>query len=149
MAAKDEVRRLNEPSGRRQKAARLPIFLICIISLFSLIFLSAGPVLAEELLAPNFSATSWDNDSFNLSDLEGSPVVLHITNIENPLCIECEESLQGQVKELATLKAIHPDVQIVTLNLRKNPTLWTGGEAGRKLGSQCTWPGSRIWTHIP
>jgi cytochrome c-type biogenesis protein len=63
----------------------------------------------------------------------GSPVVLHITNIENPLCIECEKSLSGQVEELAALKALDTNVQIVTLNLRKNPYSMDG----RELAQTC------------
>jgi len=141
MAAKGEARRLNGPNGQVPNAAHSLCFHACIISLFSLLFLSAGPVLAEELQAPDFSATSWDNRSINLSDLRGSPVVLHITNIEDPLCIECEESLLGQVEELAALKAMHPDVQIVTLNLRKNPYSMDGRELAQSWWEvNVTWP---------
>ena len=143
MTVKDEVRGLNGPSGPSPKAAQFLAFLICITSLFSLLFLSSGPALAEENQAPDFKATSWDNKSFNLSDLRGSPVVLHITNIEDPLCIECEESLQGQVQELAALKASDPSVQIVTLNLRKNPYSMDGRELAQTWWEvNITWP----WT---
>jgi cytochrome c-type biogenesis protein len=93
-----------------------------IFSLFGLILLFSGPVLAGEAIpAPDFSATNVDGENFSLSGFSGSPLILHITNIEIPLCIECEKSLQGQVEELARLKKLHPEVQIATINLRKNP----------------------------
>ncbi len=93
--------------------------------------------------APDFNAIDADGRNFSIADFRGSPLVLHITNIEIPLCIECEKSLKGQVEELAKLKAMNPKVQIVTLNLRKNPY----SEGGRALAEKwwkvnITWP----WT---
>ena len=96
--------------------------LLMILSLFVLTFLSSGQALAEEAVkAPDFNATGADGKNFSLSGFSGSPLILHITNIEIPLCIECEKSLQGQVEELARLKVMHPEVQIATINMRKNP----------------------------
>src|SRR5512137_781258 len=98
-----------------------PAFLI-IFSLLNLPVLSAGQAQSEGAIkAPDFNATSVDGKNFSLSGFSGSPLILHITNIEIPLCIECEKSLQGQVAELARLKKMHPQVQIATINLRKNP----------------------------
>lgn len=59
--------------------------------------------------------------SFSPEDYMGSAVILQITNIENPLCRECEPSLRGQIDELVRLKQIDPSVNIVTINMRKNP----------------------------
>ena len=118
--------------------------LLMIFSLFGLIFLSSGPALAEEAVqAPDFNATGADGKSFSLSGFSGSPLILHITNIEIPLCIECEKSLQGQVEELARLKEMHPEVQIATINMRKNPY----SDDGKSLAESwwavnITWP----WT---
>ena len=92
-----------------------------------------NPVPAEAVLAPDFSATNWDGENFSLADFRGAPTVLHITNIEVPLCVECEKSLKGQVLELARLKAMDPKVQIVTLNLRKNPYSQDGRSPGREM----------------
>ena len=121
-------------------------FLLLFISILSAFFipsLFANPVQAQTGQAPDFSATNWDGTSFNLSDFRGSPVILHITNIENPLCIECEESLKGQVEELEALKSIDPDAQIVTLNLRKNPYSMDGRELAETWWeTNITWP----WT---
>lgn len=88
---------------------------------FAALSLFINPVSAEGVSAPDFSAIGVDGKDFSLSDFRGAPLVLHITNIEVPLCVECEESLQGQVEELARLIAKDPEIQIVTLNLRKNP----------------------------
>ncbi len=75
----------------------------------------------QAINAPDFTAVGTDGKNFSLSDLRGEPVVLHITNIEIPLCRECEKDLKAQVKELADLKALDPKIQIITINLRKNP----------------------------
>jgi cytochrome c-type biogenesis protein len=80
-----------------------------------------APVFNQASPAPDFNATDADGQSLSLSDFKGQPVILHITNIEVPLCRECEKSLHGQVEELARLKAENPDAEIITLNLRKNP----------------------------
>ncbi len=76
---------------------------------------------AEAVPAPGFSATDADGKPVSLSDFRGEPVILHITNIEVPICRECEKSLRGQVEELERLKAENPSASIITLNLRKNP----------------------------
>jgi len=121
---------------KRQSSAAL-LFLVLAALSFSVI-----PAFADEMAkAPDFSATGADGRNFSLSDLRGASVVLHITNIEIPLCLDCEKSLRGQVEELARLKALFPGVQIVTLNLRKNPY----SEGGRSLAENwwqvnITWP---------
>ena len=128
------------PGKRRPFWPALPI----ILSLFGLILFSAVPALAEEAVhAPDFNATGTDGKSFSLSGFSGSPLILHITNIEIPLCIECEKSLQGQVEELARLKKMHPEAQIATINMRKNPY----SDDGKRLAEtwwkvNITWP----WT---
>ena len=99
------------------------------------------PAENSAVIAPDFTATDLNGRTFNLSDFQGEPLVLHITNIEIPLCRECETHLKDQVKELAALKAADPNVQIVTLNLRKNPY----SRDGRSLAEgwwkvNITWP---------
>ena len=93
--------------------------------------------------APNFTATGADGRNFSLEDFRGTPVVLHITNIEIPLCVECEKSLKGQLSELARLKAMDPGAQIITLNLRKNRYSQDGKSLAEKWWElNITWP----WT---
>ncbi|VVB72723.1 Thiol:disulfide interchange protein DsbD [uncultured archaeon] len=116
------------------------IFALAIVAISSCII----PALAEEgAIAPNFSAMGVDGKNVSLEELRGAPVVLHITNIEIPLCVECEKSLKGQVKELMRLKAMDPAAQIVTLNLRKNPYSLDGKSLAEKWWKvNITWP----WT---
>lgn len=110
---------------------------------FQTAWAQAAPVAQQATLAPGFNATDADGKSFSLSDFRGEPVILHITNIEVPLCRECEKSLRGQVEELARLKAQNPNASVITLNLRKNPY----SKDGRTLveswwNVNVTWP----WT---
>jgi cytochrome c-type biogenesis protein len=120
-----------------------PAAFILLFALAALFIFSSPVPAAERILAPDFSAVGSDGKNFSLSDHLGSPIILHITNIEVPLCVECEKSLQGQVEELAALKAMAPDVQIVTLNLRKNPYSRDGRSLAEKWWQvNITWP----WT---
>jgi len=91
--------------------------------------------------APNFEAVDLDGNSIKLGDFDGQPLILHITNIETPLCIECEEALKAQVEELSRLKEGNPETEIVTINVRKNPY----SKDGRLLaeswwGVDVSWP---------
>lgn len=85
------------------------------------IFFSSFPCLSQEAQAPDFQATDLDGRSLSLSDFRGEVVLLHITNIENPLCRECEQALSSQTAELQNLRQLDPDLEIITLNVRKNP----------------------------
>jgi cytochrome c-type biogenesis protein len=121
---------------RLQSAALVFFFALTGLALFS------SPVFAAEAIkAPEFTAVGVDGKNFTLSDFQGSPLILHITNIEIPLCVECEKSLKGQVEELARLMVIDPSVQIVTLNLRKNPYSQDGKSLAEKWWKvDVTWP---------
>ncbi|HNX39659.1 MAG TPA: redoxin domain-containing protein, partial [Methanothrix sp.] len=70
---------------------------------------------------PDFQAVDIDGKDASLSDYRGEAVLLHITNIENPLCRECEHALNAQTRQLSLLTQEHPDIRIITLNVRKNP----------------------------
>ncbi len=92
-------------------------------------------------LAPNFEAVDLDGKTIELGDFDGEALILHITNIETPLCIECEEALKAQVQELQRLKEVNPEAEIVTINVRKNPY----SKDGRLLaeswwGADISWP---------
>ena len=91
--------------------------------------------------APDFEAFDLDGNPIELGDFDGEALILHITNIETPLCIECEEALKAQVEELQRLKEESPEAEIVTINLRKNPY----SKDGRLLseswwGADISWP---------
>jgi cytochrome c-type biogenesis protein len=122
--------------------SKLMLPALLIIFSATLLIQLCGLVAAEEAIAaPQFTAKGVDGKNFSLSDFEGSPLILHITNIEIPLCIECEKSMKGQVEELARLRAMHPDVQIATLNMRKNPYSLDGKSlAERWWKVNISWP---------
>jgi cytochrome c-type biogenesis protein len=91
------------------------------VFLSSLFFLNLSTGLSEEAKAPGFQAVDLDGKNISLSDYRGEVVLLHITNIENPLCRECENALNAQTRQLSLLAQKHPDTNIITLNVRKNP----------------------------
>ncbi|MDD1723318.1 MAG: redoxin domain-containing protein [Methanothrix sp.] len=72
-------------------------------------------------MAPDFHAVDLDGKNISLSDYRGEVVLLHITNIENPLCRECEHALNAQTSQLSHLAQKDPGIKIITLNVRKNP----------------------------
>ena len=82
-----------------------------------------------------------DGKNVSLSDYRGEVVLLHITNIENPLCRECENALNAQTRELSLLKQKDPGINIITLNVRKNPYSDDGRAlAGFWWNINVTWP---------
>jgi cytochrome c-type biogenesis protein len=90
------------------------------VFLCSAIFCGAFPGSSQQSdLAPNFHAVDVNGRALSLSDYRGEVVLLHIANIENPLCRECENALGSQTKELEKLK--QKGAKIITLNVRKNP----------------------------
>ncbi len=116
-----------------------PITIFVILS--SLLFLGSSTGLSQEVTAPDFRAADLDGKNVSLSDYRGEVVLLHITNIENPLCRECEHILNAQTRELSRLKQKDPGINIITLNVRKNPY----SDDGRALAKEwwninVTWP---------
>lgn len=91
-------------------------------------------------IIPDFVIADENGSSFSLSEFKGAPAVIHITNIEIPLCKECEKDLRSQLDELAKLKSEHPDTQIITINIRKNPY----SKDGRSL-AQMWWQVNISW----
>ncbi|MGM0510736.1 MAG: cytochrome c biogenesis protein CcdA [Thermoplasmatota archaeon] len=101
---------------------------VVLIIIFSVFFYTyGGDSSDQEHDAQNFSAVDLDGENITLSDFEGEVVVLHITNIENPLCLECEEELKAQCRELNELDSSQTNVTIITVNMRKNPYSEPGG----------------------
>ncbi len=127
-------------SSRSKRSLNLgPITLFFVLC--SLCFLSLSTGLAKEAKAPDFQAVDLDGKNVSLSDYRGEVVLLHITNIENPLCRECENALNAQTRELSLLKQKDPGINIITLNVRKNPY----SDDGRALAAfwwniNATWP---------
>ncbi len=111
------------------------------VILCSLFFLSSSPGLSQKLLAPDFRAVDLDGKNVSLSDYRGEVVLLHITNIENPLCRECERALNAQTRELSLLKQKDPSINIITLNVRKNSYSMDGRTLAKDWWNiNVTWP---------
>ena len=90
--------------------------------------------------APNFTAVDENSVEFSLSDYNGNVTLIHITGLETPLCIECEEEMIGQLEELEKLSKTNEDVKIITLNIRKNPYSTTGKSiAENTYGIDISW----------
>lgn len=119
---------------------------LCLLS-FLIVTCSAAAYDSSSVLtkvaapAPDFNITDRSGSTFSLSDLKGEPAIIHITNIEIPICQECEKDLRSQITELAKLKAAYPDTQIVTINLRKNPYSMDGRSLVQKWWQvNISWP---------
>jgi len=90
--------------------------------------------------AENFTTTDVEGTTFNLSDYTGNVVVLHITGLETPLCIECLEEMKGQIIELEKLSQSSQNVTIITINKRVNPSSDNGKVmAERDFGVNVSW----------
>lgn len=119
--------------------------ILAIASLLALVpSCSAAPESAGgSATAASFTAVDLDGNAIELGEFLGRPLILHITNIETPLCIECEEALRSQIEELERLKEKRPETEIVTINLRKNPY----SKDGRAL-SESWWEVDVSWPWI-
>jgi cytochrome c-type biogenesis protein len=123
------------------KALILSLLSFSIVIAFVAAYDSPSVLTGAVATAPDFNITNRGGSTFALSDLKGEPAIIHITNIEIPICIECEKDLRSQVSELARLKATYPDTQIVTINLRKNPYSMDGRSLAQKWWqANISWP---------
>jgi cytochrome c-type biogenesis protein len=107
------------------------VLLAFILFLF-VIPLSVHASSSELKQALDFTAIDEDGTEFSLRDYMGSVVLLHITGVESPLCIECLEEMEGQINELETLAQSYSNVTIITLNIRKNPYSESGLEMAER-----------------
>ena len=125
------------------KALILSLLSLSIVIAFVAAYDSSSVLTKAAATAPDFNITDRSGSTFALSDLKGEPAIIHITNIEIPICQECEKDLRSQVSELAKLKAAYPDTQIITINLRKNPYSTDGRSLVQKWWHvNISWP----WT---
>jgi cytochrome c-type biogenesis protein len=115
------------------------ITLFIILSFLFSLNLSTG--LSQEAKAPDFQAVDLDGKNIALGDFQGEAVLLHITNIENPLCRECENALNAQTRELSLLKQKDLGINIITLNVRKNSYSMDGRALAKDWWNiNVTWP---------
>jgi cytochrome c-type biogenesis protein len=117
---------------------RLVLILIILVFLFPTLLSTAGA--NDEIKAPDFTATDVNGIKFNLSDYSGKVIILHVTGLENPLCVECFEEMKGQIVELVKLSNSNPNVTVITINIRKYPSSDTGFVmAERDCGVNVSW----------
>ena len=122
-------------------SAMLCSILSCSILFCSISFLSTSSGLSQEAIAPGFQAVDQNGKDISLLDLRGEAVLLHITNIESPLCRECEHALNAQTDQLSRLAQENPGANIITLNVRKNPYSKDGPSLAKAWWNiNVTWP---------
>ena len=116
------------------------LFLAILLGLFLLPSFIEGEKF-EIKPAEDFTATDVDGNTFNLSDYKGNVVILHITGLETPLCIECLEEMKGQIVELEKLASSNEkNATIITINIRKNSFSDSGKVmAERDFGVNVSW----------
>lgn len=111
------------------------------VVLCSIFFICSSICQSQDAIAPDFQAVDLDGKDISLSDYLGEVVLLHITNIENPLCRECEHALNAQTRQLSLLADKDPNLKIITLNVRKNSYSDDGPTLAREWwGVNVTWP---------
>jgi len=136
---------MNGSDARSKKKGPFTVISIVIVIIFTLtitfyLFWSDMNISREK--APDFEILTENVNITRLGDLEGNPVILHFTNIENPLCLECEKVLEEQVREISKAHEERSDLNVITINMRKNPYSERGDELVRKWwGINVTW----IW----
>lgn len=114
---------------------------ITLFVILSFIFFCPSVARSQESIAPDFQAVDLEGKVISLSDFRGEVVLLHITNIENPLCRECEKALEAQTGQLSLLAQKDPGIRIVTLNVRKNSFSKSGQALAKEWWNiKVTWP---------
>jgi cytochrome c-type biogenesis protein len=82
--------------------------------------------------APEFTAVDVDGKRFSLNDSEDKVTIIHFTEFESPICIECEKYMKDQLIELKKLSdKYEQNVSIITVNIRKNPRSDNGKELAK------------------
>jgi len=119
---------------------------ILFLIIFIFIALNTTPqsiVEAEEydiINATDFSAIDEQGENFSLSDYQGEVIILHFTGLETPLCIECLEEMESQIKELEKITKSEVNATIITINIRKNQYSDSGlSMAERDFGVNVSW----------
>ncbi|MCK5562175.1 MAG: cytochrome c biogenesis protein [Thermoplasmata archaeon] len=116
---------------KNSKRLLLVIGIILIILSISLLVCDYYSTRVSEITnAPLFTAKDVDNRNVSLNDSKGNVTIILIIGLENPVCIECEKQMKGQIVELNKISEEYKqNVSIITINIRKNPA----SEDGKKL----------------
>ena len=127
---------------------RLIFILLILVFLFPTLLAAAGA--NDVIKAPDFTATDQNGVEFSLHDYQGKVVILHFTGVENPLCVECLEEMEGQIHELEKLAKSSDNVSIITINIRKNPYSISGYEMTvNNFGANISWHWVEDFTPFP
>ena len=127
---------------------RLVFILLILVFLFPTLLAAAGA--NDVIKAPDFTATDQNGVEFSLHDYQGKVVILHFTGVENPLCVECLEEMEGQIHELEKLAKSSDNVSIITINIRKNPYSISGYEMTvNNFGANISWHWVEDFTPFP
>ena len=114
--------------------------ILFLITLFSFFLFSVTAEQYEISPAPNFTAVDENGVGFSLIDYQGKVIILHFTQLEEPVCIECLKEMRGQIEELKKLSDSNKNVTVITINIRQNPYSVTGQEmALRDFGVIASW----------
>ncbi len=110
---------------------------IILLPLLALGAITAHPVNP----APDFTGSDTEGNTVTLSDYRGEVVILHFTGLETPLCLECEQEMKDQLKELESIESTANNISIITINIRKNPY----SESGKDIAEddykiKISWP---------
>ena len=127
---------------------RLVFILLILVFLFPTLLATAGA--NDVIKAPDFTATDQNGVEFSLHDYQGKVVILHFTGVENPLCVECLEEMEGQIHELEKLAKSSDNVSIITINIRKNSYSISGYEMSvNNFGANISWHWVEDFTPFP
>jgi cytochrome c-type biogenesis protein len=100
--------------------------------------------------AIDFTVIDEHGVNFSLSDYKGYVIIIHFTGLENPLCIECLEEMESQIKEFEKLSTSEINATLITINIRKNPYSDSGLEmAERDFGANISWHWVEDYTPYP
>lgn len=91
--------------------------------------------------APIFSGVDYLGRNFSLEDTIGNVTVMLFIQIENPLCIECEEYMREEIIAMDALSdSSLPNISLITINIRKNSYSEDGWSiASQYYGVEITW----------
>ena len=136
------------------RGTQLAVVVVSIVLMVAVVAVIFGRPSAEGVYeprdAPPISATDLDGEPFNLGDHSGNVTILHFTAIEEPVCLECESQMRGQLEELKDLSSVGGNITIVTVNMRKNPRSDDGRSlAERWWGLEADWTWIEDWSPYP
>ena len=80
----------------------------------------------------HFSTTNSKGETINTTDFQGEKLLIHFTNLETPLCLECAEIMEKQTRVISKLVESDSDINVITINIRTND----GSEEGWVLAKR-------------